>query len=1501
MSSSYQILQSFQPDLATLAEQAEQLLWTNPRSLLINGRLFAEQLATLVARTEGIEPVYSIKQIERIQLLERRGIINSDIRSSLEWLRMNGNSAVHEAKEIPIDIALTAHRQMFELSAWFAETYGPHSLEIPAYEIPVKPAQHVDTKNDSSTSEELNETLQKLIEDQLSGKLLTSIDEKFREIQGMLDRFAGNIEEWAQKEKKSDVESDKSTTIQEAAIEESAAGAEARGNNSQMEIADYLQTLSLQILDKRANGGALWIIGGWELKDKLFALKPFGFYFRFARNGSQSTKRKPAWFLMGKDPSVKRWVRIDSLVTPQSELKNINQTSEGRNGKTVYWYKNGILQGQFPSIKAAATFIKEEMNLKHMPFTPIMKSIHQNIDWNDLSFSFKEVKGEIEHIEEETAARSRHAISVSLDSDRESYDLLEEPYSVNEPAQQADFSRNGVVVPDAIRFKQLEDYRPSRLSEISEQLGVACFQDWTEERLKELYRKEPKLLHDVLVQLWFYGFEFRGELSRFIKLDRTSDGGAIDNLKSGLRLSNIFPLDISRSLERFGVRSTDQLNGIPLSSLEWLLRGRYDDAIQALEPYTLSENGETVLEKDRMEQPLVLHFQGRALEIPESLMDTEIDSMPIYGCSALLSRLNSHCQIALVRELPSDLSELIPLIPGVGPGSVNKMFTQLSDYINRIVHGDTKSDFNSKAALIEKDENKRAAESGKIIWQDVVIELDPEDCAMRLGIEHFPMVTKLMRGIAAQGWAQVGDLPTRLDKLLVLDGVGRMAISKFIEQLKKRLHVFRLEKQQESEWITMPVEQRISLSIDNVVAAWSDKITEHNIANNRNLQMLHMRWTERREGRKATLESLGQHFGLTRERVRQIIKKQLRQFHPDVVSFDNLLKSTCRQNGNYYYYYLDIHEKFEYGLIEQVVEESEGLIYLENYGWWTTKTEEEVEAEQEKVRLFIREQLRGNLVTNDQLEELISEQKFELPVKLAMQMAKEHLKATNDGKYLLAASTKADIVEMVLRQYPNGVEVYKRASELKDEANRIVPDEFVNEREFTSVCTRDEFSDAAYLWGRGTYIHSSFVNVKPELIREVSELALQMLEKRSPISVGRLFQMFKDRLVDANVPNEYALYSMLRKYGSDGLAPNKFPHIWHKDDAFQLSNAELIKAFMRERQEPQTLEALREEFIRKRGWKKFTLEFSMSTDSDFISVDLGVVGLREFYPYVEEDFASITRELKVLLSETGVIHVNRLFESVKPQCDYMGIRSSYLLYDLLQGLNLSDCKFVRYPLVASEDHPLEELSLQSIVEQYIADQEAEVPRELVYHWVTEEVGARETTLDNALANSTNIYYYRSGQFGEYIHASRFGWTSEKENLLTDYVVEQLNRQEATARYYVTVESLWSPERFPTLDNGVEWTEDLFIDCLRKSGKFNLLGSMNHIIVREDDRRIKDETDWIAHVLEREFNGRTTLKELQQTLQRLKYSKDGRFLFETTAKLDNGTAPFVVVADEVYRK
>ena len=53
----------------------------------------------------------------------------------------------------------------------------------------------------------------------------------------------------------------------------------------------------LEIIDKRPQGGTLWVVGSAELASFFKELQTHGFNFVFMNRGGRAVKRRPSWYL----------------------------------------------------------------------------------------------------------------------------------------------------------------------------------------------------------------------------------------------------------------------------------------------------------------------------------------------------------------------------------------------------------------------------------------------------------------------------------------------------------------------------------------------------------------------------------------------------------------------------------------------------------------------------------------------------------------------------------------------------------------------------------------------------------------------------------------------------------------------------------------------------------------------------------------------------------------------------------------------------------------------------------------------------------------------------------------------------------------------------------------------------------------------------------------------------------------------------------------------------
>lgn len=68
-------------------------------------------------------------------------------------------------------------------------------------------------------------------------------------------------------------------------------------DDSVIDVLAAIGELNLDYIDKRGNGGCLWVIGDLTLSEAMDELNNQGFIFRYKANGGKATKGSPAWWI----------------------------------------------------------------------------------------------------------------------------------------------------------------------------------------------------------------------------------------------------------------------------------------------------------------------------------------------------------------------------------------------------------------------------------------------------------------------------------------------------------------------------------------------------------------------------------------------------------------------------------------------------------------------------------------------------------------------------------------------------------------------------------------------------------------------------------------------------------------------------------------------------------------------------------------------------------------------------------------------------------------------------------------------------------------------------------------------------------------------------------------------------------------------------------------------------------------------------------------------------
>ncbi|MBP2077241.1 DUF4145 domain-containing protein [Oceanobacillus polygoni] len=132
----YQFLEQMNKELAYVARELENSIFTSPRTMLTHARVFVETILQLVMKEEELPSRTSMKLMERIDILNDNGYITIELRDALHTVRMLGNQAAHDTRKFRYSEALQSWEAVYVIVRWYVETYGPLEFEFPEYQDP---------------------------------------------------------------------------------------------------------------------------------------------------------------------------------------------------------------------------------------------------------------------------------------------------------------------------------------------------------------------------------------------------------------------------------------------------------------------------------------------------------------------------------------------------------------------------------------------------------------------------------------------------------------------------------------------------------------------------------------------------------------------------------------------------------------------------------------------------------------------------------------------------------------------------------------------------------------------------------------------------------------------------------------------------------------------------------------------------------------------------------------------------------------------------------------------------------------------------------------------------------------------------------------------------------------------------------------------------------------------------------------------------------------------
>lgn len=1036
-----------------------------------------------------------------------------------------------------------------------------------------------------------------------------------------------------------------------------------------------------------------------------------------------------------------------------------------------------------------------------------------------------------------------------------------------------------------------------------EQLSLQKFGDFTDEFLRDVFRKSQIDFHKTMVDLYWLGFRFTGNLAKFQPgPTNLEEQKILVSEEKTISIDSILPPHLAAKLKGRFVNSIKDLNNILISSIEFLFK---EDAKYVLkliqDKVNLQEQNETLVEVEIENENVEgsnsqkwikgvdeahVMYKNQTLTIKGGNAKRPLKELGLQGCNALVNRIRK-IGVYTLADIKEPIDDIHLKLHQVGPGTVEKFWHQLQL-------------LNGEIGISAKKEI--AQEKGVIELGGESIKIDDEVKDEKLKQKDFPGLEGAVSVIVDNQMETFGQLPGDFSEIGQLKGIGKVKVKRLFQRISTILDKIRKEK----EISKLSEEERLLFEI-NEYEKWFSKISHSEEGAKvariawRYLKLVKDRYEALQEGKHLTLEMLGEQEGVTRERIRQIFAKGDDQVCQRFSVIVELLRKRLEANGNIIVRKL-LPENGLSSYLLWTAMERKGIfaVQIGAVNVLTLKEPNELEEYVEDIQQEVEKVFALHVITKEELNSFSRDRGIEdeVDASIIYSIANEKIHWLSENQGVLNNLRKIDILEMVMLQYPNGVEIYKREEELMEKANDISPGSFIGERAIAGILNRDNILDRFALWGRGVYIHSKFITDDEEWVLSIQNIVEKWLEKEGFIHVLRLYEEIKMEAKTRNIPNEYALYSLLRIYSKDTLAFSKFPMITLAGIE-QQPYAEWVIQYIEEQGRPVTTEELVDVFVHTRGWKRFSLEQNLFKTKEIIAYEHGSYTLLSNYQHIQpENLLFIVRSVEQQLEEKSLIFINAVFEDNEPILKSLGIETSYILYAVLREFSHVKAKLPRFPYVVALGHEADLLSGRRLIERIIKDEGTIIAREEVNQLIKELFGHNNRILDLALVQSNDILYYTKGQFGEYIHRDTINMHGESEQKIHEIVKARYDEVSAIKkREYVLLNEIYNPSILPPLTGNITWSEELLGDILKKSDGWLVIGSFDEVLLPVGES-ITDDITFIDYILTHDFDGAVKLSKLESYLSKIRYSGHGQLLKDVVDAIENGTAPYSIIGDEL---
>lgn len=708
--------------------------------------------------------------------------------------------------------------------------------------------------------------------------------------------------------------------------------------------------------------------------------------------------------------------------------------------------------------------------------------------------------------------------------------------------------------------------------------------------LRQIYRENPAYFFDLRDELLLRGIEFKKEYqNNFLPSINFKPQNLIivesNNYHFKKLDSSLLP--ISSLIERFQIKSDKFFHLISIEALAFFLKRK-----PLLIMSQFRKAGYKIISVENMNKSEVTENEENNLE----------DSIEVLFNSTEFNKFREYCSINNIKyfsELEDEFIQKFRKHRQVGESKYKNALKRIEQIKISKQRLNWEEKVNSHLLFFVNNSLINNLNNLNISYLEFLNDLYFNEKQEFLPVEETSLPTMISMLKENATLIQINNLDTRLNKLR--ERIRSLDVYTNLKDVKfstiKRLFKFTTSLEDKNNTLDSYVgKTNIVEDLLEVLSKLKEYKNYNDLINKvksqitmRNLELIYLK-------EKHTLEELGEKIALTRERVRQLIKKGKQKINSVVhryhirklieLEFTNRLTVKIEEVGDL----LKI-KKENLFVFECVLKSDENLIVED--GKVILKSNNETI---EKFKNLLNDNPQIVLNSFD-ISKIIISNKLSLTQKETSEILLNSGYSSSGDLFVKISTTTTDKLNYVFSRF------FRKPLELNDSGliilretlaaifNEDIPN---NDR---ALLARVRDTKDVILIDKNTYCYFEMDKLNSELVEEINQMLKRELDKMDMIKADRLFEKNKTSLIKMGIHNYYHLYSIIQYFFKDkySIGRGNTMAIYSSEEN-KLENKELLRRFLDKR----AGFATKKEIIKSLKWKNYTLEQTIGRSDELI-------------------------------------------------------------------------------------------------------------------------------------------------------------------------------------------------------------------------------------------------------------------------------------------------------------